>query len=159
MLDRRLIGKQYGPTLNEIERGAIRRFAQAIGDLHPVHHDVTSAQAAGHANLLAPPTFAASLDSALQLFQELQIDPRNTTLVEQSFEYHLPICAGDTISVTSRIVEIYEKPVPGGSWEFVVTEDDGRDPKGALIYRSRRTLGIRPPPKAQQSVTAVSNVR
>ena len=69
----------------------------------------------------------------------------NVLIGEQSFEYHQPICAGDRLLVTSRVVDIYEKMGTGGVMDFVVVEDEGRDDRGELVYRARKTIIVRPP--------------
>jgi len=39
MLDKNAIGRSSPPTLNEVEKGAIRRFAEALGDFNPMYYD------------------------------------------------------------------------------------------------------------------------
>ena len=39
---------------------------------------------------------------------------------EQRFEYHAPVCAGDTLRIESKVTDIYDKK--GGLLEFVVRE-------------------------------------
>ena len=36
MLDKNAVGRSSPPTLNEVEKGAIRRFAEALGDVAPM---------------------------------------------------------------------------------------------------------------------------
>ena len=45
----------------EVGREAIRAFAFAIGDENPVHRDQAAARAAGHPDVIAPPTYVVSL--------------------------------------------------------------------------------------------------
>ncbi|MDP1921805.1 MAG: MaoC family dehydratase N-terminal domain-containing protein, partial [Myxococcales bacterium] len=44
MLDRAAVGRTTPPTLNEVERGAIRRFAEALGDYNPIYFDAEYAR-------------------------------------------------------------------------------------------------------------------
>ena len=155
MLDRRLIGKCFAPVLNEVERGAIRRFAEAIGDPNPIYHDEESARGAGYPGLVAPPTFPATFDGGFDPLEALDIAERSVLIGEQSFEYRRPLCAGDKVLVTRRLVDLYEKLGAGGSMDFAVIEDEGRDERGETVYRARRTLIVRPPiPAAQLNVPA-----
>ena len=39
MLDRTLIGRESKPVVHEVEKGAIRRFAEALGDPNPLYQD------------------------------------------------------------------------------------------------------------------------
>jgi acyl dehydratase len=150
MLDRKLIGKSFPALINEVEKGAIRRFALALGDDNPLYVDEGAAKAAGYRSLLAPPTYLASLDGGVDVTEALKISERNVLVGEQSFEYHQQLCAGDKVLVTTRIVDIYEKVGPGGSMDFAVVENEGRDEKDGLVFRARRTLIVRPPIPASQ---------
>ncbi|MGI5861553.1 MAG: MaoC family dehydratase N-terminal domain-containing protein [Myxococcales bacterium] len=150
MLDRRLIGKSHPPVLCEIEKGAIRSFARALGDDNPLHLDEEAARAAGYPGLLAPLTFASTLSAGFDPLAAVDVASRSVLVAEQSFEYHRPICAGDKLLVTSRIVDIYERHGPGGSLDVAVIEDEGRGAQGEVVYRARRTFIVRPPnPPAQ----------
>ena len=51
-------GRQYPPTEPYlVGREKVREFARAVQATHPEHHDVEAARAAGHADVIAPPTF------------------------------------------------------------------------------------------------------
>ena len=66
-LDRELVGRSYPPSaVYEVGRAKIAEFAAAIGADDPVHRDADAARAAGHPDVIAPPTFAivVSLDAA-----------------------------------------------------------------------------------------------
>ena len=156
MLDRRVIGRNFPPALNEVEKGAIRRYAEAVGDLNPLYLDEEQAKAAGYKGLLAPPTFPATFQAAMEVREVLSIQSRSLLVGEQSFEYYQPICAGDRLYVTSRVVDIYEKLGTGGVMDFAVIEDEGRDERGELYYRARRTLVVRPSIKAD-TTTVIGN--
>lgn len=144
MLDRRVIGKNFPAALNEVERGAIRRFAESIGDANPIYREDEAAQAFGYRAAVAPPTFPATFSSGVDFLSVLGINPRHVLIGEQSFEYHQPICAGDRLMVSSRVVDIYEKMGTGGVMDFAVVEDEGRDEKGELVFRARKTIIVRP---------------
>ena len=47
MLDRNAVGRTTPPTLCEVEKGAIRRFAESLGDYNPSYFDVEYARASG----------------------------------------------------------------------------------------------------------------
>ncbi|MHB8416730.1 MAG: FAS1-like dehydratase domain-containing protein [Myxococcales bacterium] len=130
------------PALNEIERGAIRRFAEALGETNPIYFDPEAARAQGYRDLVAPLAFPFSLRSSLTLRDVAE--PNRTVLSsDQQVESFEPICAGDRILVSSRIAELTQRPGNTGPLEFVVVEDEGRTEEGRLAYRTRRTLIIR----------------
>src|SRR5436309_63808 len=54
---RKQIGKVTESRTVEVERGAIRRFAEAIGDSNPVFNSETEARKSRFGGMIAPPTF------------------------------------------------------------------------------------------------------
>lgn len=94
----------------EVTRGDIGRFATAIGDTNPAYHDRAAAQALGHRDVVAPPTFLMTIgmsgssgflsDSSLGLQYHLVVHG------EQKFELHRPVYAGDVLDSQARIADI-----------------------------------------------------
>ena len=111
-LNRDFIGREYPVAETfEVGREHIRAFADAIGDPNPVYRDRAAAQAAGHPDVIAPPTFltvlgfragndSPVLDPALGLNYALVVHG------EQKFELHRPIRAGDVLSTVTRVADI-----------------------------------------------------
>jgi acyl dehydratase len=143
MLDRSLIGRVGEPVLHEIEKNAIRRFAEALGDPSPLATDEAVARAAGYPSLVAPPTFALALASNERFRHSLDLGTRNILHGEQSFEYARPIVAGDRITVRSKVADVQERAGASGPMDVIVIEDEGRDDKGELVFRTRATLILR----------------
>ena len=85
----------------------IREFATAIGDDNPLYHDRTAARAAGHPDLVAPPTFAiaviAQAQDAVLLDPALGLDFSRVVHGDQRFVHHRPIYAGDELARTVHV--------------------------------------------------------
>lgn len=143
MLDKSLIGRESEPVLHEVEKGAIRRFAEAVGDPNPLYHDEAAARAAGFAGLVAPPTFAVALAANERFRHSLDLGTRSMLHSDQQLEYTKRIVAGDRVVVKSRVADVQEKAGPSGPMDVVVIEDEGRTPEGDLVFRSRATLILR----------------
>lgn len=143
MLDRNAIGRASPPTLNEVEKGAIRKFAEAVGDYNPIYYDEEYARASGYPTIVAPPTFPASFHSAADLRELLGVSIKSLLHAEQSFEYDRPIFAGDRIFVATRVADVMERTGPAGKMDVAVIEDEGRDEEGNVVFRAKRTLVIR----------------
>jgi acyl dehydratase len=143
MLDKNAVGRASPPTLNEVEKGAIRRFAEALGDFNPVYYDEEYARAAGYPTVVAPPTFPACFHSAADLRELLGVGIKSLLHAEQSYEYERPILAGDRIFVATRVADVQERHGPSGRMDVAVIEDEGRDEEGNLVFRARRTLVVR----------------
>ncbi len=110
-LNRAFIGREYSfdPPF-EVGRELIRHFALAIGDHNPIYHDVEAAKAAGHRDLVAPPTFLTTLgfrrDASPVLDPELGLDYSLVVHGEQKFVLHRPVYAGDSLSGRTTVTEI-----------------------------------------------------
>jgi hypothetical protein len=146
MLDKALIGRRSEPVVNEVEKGAVRRFAGALGISDEVHFDERAAEAAGHRGLLAPLTFPITFRSSIDLREALALGQRGLLHADQQFEYFRNICAGDRIQVVAVIADVSERAGATGPMDVVVVEDEGRDEQGHLVYRGRKTLIVRPAP-------------
>lgn len=142
MIDRKWIGHELVASRLPIEETRLRFFAKATSETNSIYLDVEAARAAGHPHLPAPPTFlfAAELDSgALESMLELLGVPLSKVLHgEQSYVYHRPVHVGDTVTVQSRIEDIYDKKA--GALEFIVKTSRATDQDGELVAQMRSTL-------------------
>lgn len=143
MLDRSLIGRESEPVVHEVEKGAIRRFAEALGDPNPIYQEEAAARAAGFAGLVAPPTFPVALTSNERFRHSLDLGTRSVLHGEQLFEYVRPIVAGDRITVRSKVTEVQERTGASGPMDVIVIEDEGRDAEGKLVFKTREMLILR----------------
>ena len=130
----------------DVERGRLKFFAQAIGQTDPVYSDLDAAQAAGHPDIPAPPTFLFSLGleaaDPFGYLDELGIDLRFILHGGQEFDYHAPIHAGDRITLREQIVDVYSKR--GGALEFLVKRTEYlRDEE--LVGTATSTIVVRHP--------------
>ncbi|MDP3167823.1 MAG: MaoC family dehydratase N-terminal domain-containing protein [Hydrogenophaga sp.] len=145
MIDKKFIGHQLQPSVLTVDRTRLQFFAKAIGEKDPVYLDPAAAQAAGYADVPAPPTFlfAAELDSGTnnQLLADLDIPLSKLLHGEQSFRYHKPVCAGDTVTVQSTITDIYDKK--GGKLEFAVKDSRVTNQRSELVAELRTVLVVR----------------
>jgi acyl dehydratase len=110
-LNQDYLGKVYPASEPyEVGREKIREFAIAIGDMNPAYHDVAAAQALGHRDVIAPPTFAFVVSmraSAIAMFDPgLGLDYSRVVHGEQRFAYVRPVTAGDNLVVVTTIENI-----------------------------------------------------
>src|ERR1700761_7098421 len=99
-LDQSFVGRVYPPTAPyEVGREKIREFAEAINDPNPIYRDQAAARAAGHPDVVAPPTFpiVVTMDAGGQVAHdpELGLDYSRVVHGEQRFVYERPVRAGD----------------------------------------------------------------
>ena len=143
MLDKTLIGRESESTVVEVEKGAIRRLAEAVGDANPLHSDEAAARAAGFASLVAPPTFPAVLSLNERFRHSLDLGTRSLLLGEESIEYGRPIVAGDRLTVKSRVADVQERAGTSGASDVLILETEGRGADGEFVFRSRETFILR----------------
>jgi acyl dehydratase len=108
------IGKESPPWSYELTTTSVRGFARGVGYTDPVYFDVEAARAAGYRTLPAPPTylgtpvfipgkssdtFSGPIEGAPRVEHGLKglLDGGTET------EYFGDLCAGDTLTVVSRL--------------------------------------------------------
>ena len=145
MIDRKWIGWELPASVLPIERTRLRFFAKATGESRAEYLEEAAARAAGYPDLPAPPTFlfAAELDSGAVdlMLDKMQIPLARLLHGEQSFTYHRTACVGDTVTVQSRIDDIYDKK--NGALEFVVKSSRATNQRGELVAEMRTVLVCR----------------
>ncbi len=136
----------FAPATVEVERGRLRLFSTTIGEPDPIHHDREAAVAAGHRDVVIPPSFYFSLaleaPDPFGYLDRLGVDLRRILHGEQSFEYHSLAYAGDRLTLQDRITDVYVKR--GGALEFVVKQTEiTRD--GEPVADMSTTIVVRNP--------------
>lgn len=134
------IGKSTKPRVIDIEKNQIRRFAAAIGEDSAIHYDETIAKKAGYSSIVGPLTFPAALHEVAPLFEELGLNESATMHQEEEYEYFRPICAGDELTITHKVIDLFEKQTPNGVLLFVVIETRGNDKKNKPVFKGRRVV-------------------
>ncbi len=145
MLDRKFIGYTSAPCTLDVEKGRLRLFAIAIGQTDPVYSDETAARAAGHRSLPVPPTFLFCLEmdrpNPYGWFDDVGLPLPKVLHGEQQFTYHRMAYAGDQLTFTAAIVDMYDKK--GGLLEFVVQDNQITNQHQELVAEFRRTIVVR----------------
>lgn len=145
MIDRNNIGKSFAPLIVEVEKGQLKFFAKATSESNPIYKNEDAAQAAGYDALPAPPTFGFSLNFAkpnpFDNFVEIGIDLNRVLHASQSFEYYIPILAGDTVKLVDTVKDIYYKK--GGTLEFVAIQTSVTNQRNELVLDMTNTIVVR----------------
>lgn len=145
MLDKSFIGLETKPRSIEVEKGQLKFFADATGETDPVYFDEAAAKAAGHPTLPAPPTFLFCLGTMApaeeNVMGKLGVDIGRVLHGEQLFTYLKPIYAGDTITLKTRVSDIYEKK--GGALGFIVEDTEAANQTGEPVGMTRTVIVVR----------------
>ena len=142
------IGVASDPVTYEVERGAVKKFAEAIGDPNPLFNDEAAARKTQHGGIIAPPTFLRSMPPG-----PAKADMTGGGSVRldggSEWEYFEAVRPGDRITVTSRIADVYEREGRLGSMLFVIREDRYVNQFGSTVALQRQT-GIRYDPTEEK---------
>lgn len=145
MLDKSFIGFETAPRSVDVEKGQLKFFAKATGETNPIYFDEKAARDAGHPALPAPPTFLFCLQTMTpgddDVMGKLGINIGQVLHGEQQFTNHKPIYAGDTITVKTKIADMYEKK--GGALEFIVQDTEASNQKGEKVGVARTVIVVR----------------
>jgi acyl dehydratase len=145
-VDTSAVGKPTPSTRVVLERGPLANFAKAVTDENPIYQDPAVAEAAGFADLPAPPTYSFAWHH-MGAFPDQQPDnsgvgnPMFEIMAslrdkgglilhgEQEFIYHRTPVVGDELVSEGRVADIYEKESKGKTMMFIVTETVWKDAK------------------------------
>ena len=136
---KKLIGKEFGPFIYEVEKGAVKKVAEAIGDPNPLWQNEEYARGTPYGGIIASPTFFFSLryDEVSQFLTELECPLREAMNAGSEIEYFQPIRPGDVITVRAKIVDIREREGKGGKLLFVPIDLTYENQKGELVIKHR----------------------
>ena len=139
------IGIESDPVTHDVEKGAIIKFAEAIGDTNPIFNDEVAARKSRYGGMVAPPTFLRSINPG-PLKVEFR-SPYSANLDGGSeWEYFEPIRPGDRITVTTMIADIYERAGRLGNMLFQVRETKYVNQFGNTVAKQRTTgISYQPP--------------
>lgn len=138
-----LIGSESEPYVAEVERGAIRKFAEAIGDPNPLYGDRQFAQSMGYADVVAPPTFPVTFRLPVEPIWTRNLDRRRILAGEMRFEYSRPIVAGDVLQIAIRFTGVDRATGRSGAMELLRQEIHGREGSGKRVFVQHRTTVYR----------------
>jgi acyl dehydratase len=103
----------WGPVTYAVGREKVREYATAVGETSPLCHDLDAARAAGYADVVAPPMFAAvykagAIGAALT-DPEIGMDFARMVHGAQEFAWGPLVIAGDEITTECEHVSTAER--------------------------------------------------
>ena len=135
-----LIGKQSLPVKNTVERGAVKKFAEAIGDFAPIYYDEEAGRNSRYERNIAPPTFPVTLDFGS--IPELNLQTKGLIHGKQSYHYKRPILVGEEVYCHSKVKNYYERTGSEGDMGFLVIARYGIDATDKLIFTEELVIII-----------------
>jgi acyl dehydratase len=155
----KFIGKSIGTVVCEVEKGAIKKFADAVDDPNPFYWDEKFAGKSRHGSIIAPPGFfgwPVKLPRGMTFQRPTDIsDPPEVTeslraalakagfwrVVDGGIEYEffLPVRAGDVLTAKSMIKDIVGREGKTGKMAFMVIETAYHNQSNELAAMARAT--------------------
>jgi acyl dehydratase len=126
------VGGRSKPEKNFVERGAVRKFAEAIADPNPLYVDEAAAKRSRHGRLLVPPTFPRTFDYGR--IEGLKLPSAGMIHGEFHISYERPLFVGEEVFCRMRLEDSYDKQGRMGLLGFLVFERTGEGPDGARIF-------------------------
>lgn len=140
---RAAIGVESEPITLEVDKTAIRMFARAVGYTDLIFFDEEFAKSKGYRSLICPPGFFGV--PVYRPDQPARMGPRVRSPYTRMLnggtenEYFEPICAGDVLTSTSKLVDLYERTGSMGPMLIQVSETTYRNQEGRVVAKVRGT--------------------
>ena len=142
------VGKIDAPHVREVERGAIRRYAEAVGNPNPLYSDVEYACESRYGTIIAPPGFfgwatamVAQSEGIIGLMTAL-INAGYYRILDggMSYEFFLPVRAGDTLIASPKVKDVKAKEGKSGVMMVCEFETTYLNQNGDLVAKASQTL-------------------
>lgn len=132
------VGKCSKKVKNTVERGAVKKFAEAIGDLHPIYWEEETGKNSRYQTNIAPPTFPRVFDYGV--IEGLTLPAKGLIHGEQSFHYNRPLFVGEELFCYAKVESYDEKQSRMGNIGRLVITNYGEDVSGNVIFTSTATI-------------------
>ncbi len=150
-----LIGRTGDALMLSVERGAIKKFSDAVDDRNLLYWDEDYARASGHHSLVAPPGFfgwpvkwgrAMPWSSELREVVEAGLAKAGYTRTLDGgidYEFYRPVHAGDLLASLTRIAGASAHKGKTGTFALYVLETTYTNQNGDLVASVRQTTIVR----------------
>ncbi len=132
MLYEKFVGQRSEAVKNLVERGAVRKFAEAIAEGSPLYVDEDAARGSRYGRLLAPPTFPRTFDYGR--IEELELPTAGLIHGEFRISYERPLLVGEELRCGMQLKQSYDKQSRRGLLGFLVFERTGESLEGERVF-------------------------
>ena len=149
----KLIGKTAPPVIFEVEKGAIKRYADAIADRNPLYWDDEYARNSKYGAIIAPPGFfgwPTQWANQMPLLPPTGIRTQVLDTLSKlgfprildggvEYEFNAPVRAGDKLVGSAKVADIFERESKGTKMMFSVIETTYFTLNGTVAFKMRQT--------------------
>jgi 3-hydroxybutyryl-CoA dehydratase len=143
--DAKVVGRTFSgrePITVTAER--IASFCAAVGETNPLFVDAEAAAKGPFGGIIAPPAFVAGFRYADDVFDQIPVFQRGGLMGGIDLELEAPIRAGDSITVSSEVKDIYEKTGRTGTMIFAVVRSTLTNQHGQVVAHVDHRMMNRP---------------
>ena len=140
--DHSLYGVEHESGPFAVTAAIVATYARSVGEDNPIYTEAAAARAAGYADLVAPPTMCALFERGELPDIKLQFGRRQFH-GGQRVEPRAPIVAGDTLTASSHLKDVYTKTGRSGTMVHVVWETTFRNQDGQVVADVQRSQVVR----------------
>ena len=141
--DKSLYGKEHVAGPFPISAEIIKDFAKATGETNPVYFDEDEAKTRGFNNVVAPPTLCTMFVRQVKL-PDIKLNfGKNRFHAGQRVSVKRSIEAGDRLSASSHLKEVYPKTGRSGTMVFIVWETTFTNQHGEVVADVQESFATR----------------
>lgn len=135
---KKLVGIEAEPEFWDVEKGHIKRFAQAIGDENPIYYDEEYAKKTRYGGIVAPPFFLIDaglvklVDRLVAMCPELANINGSTEI-----EFYRPMMVADRIKTVAKLADVEEKVGKSGPMIFLTIEVTYTNQRQEIVAKCR----------------------
>ncbi|MBE0480268.1 MAG: MaoC family dehydratase N-terminal domain-containing protein [Dehalococcoidia bacterium] len=142
------IGKVDPPHVREVERGAIRRYAEAVENPNPLYFDEEYAADSRYGGIIAPPGFfgwsikgATSSEGIVGLMTAM-INAGYYRILDGgiTYEFFLPVRAGDILVASPKVKDVTAREGKSGTMIICQFETSYLNQNGDLVATASQNL-------------------
>jgi acyl dehydratase len=149
---KQFIGKTDPPIVRHVERGSIKRYAEAIGNDNPLYCDEEYAKKSRYRSIIAPPGFwgwptrtPSSSTGLAEIVGELQAALARSGYPRIldggiSYDFFVPVRAGDTLIASPKVTGLTEKEGKSGAMVICDFETTYVNQNGNVVAKSYQTF-------------------
>ena len=135
--NRSLYGIEHEAGPFEVTESQIQAFSRGIAETNPIYTDGVAAKSEGFQDIVAPPTFCTIMVHRVSLPDiGLKFGGKPVTggmHAGQRVQARAPITAGDQLTASSHLKEVYPKTGRTGTMVFIVWETTFRNQDGTVV--------------------------
>ena len=141
--DRSLYGVEHTAGPFPVTQELILAFTRGTGETNPIFTDPDTAQAAGYTALVAPPTLCTIFVRQIKLPNIDLKFGKHSMHAGQRVQALAPIIAGDQLSASSHLKDVYAKTGRTGTMVFVVWETTFSNQEGVVVAEVEESFARR----------------